>query len=34
MDADELLAFLTGKPAHTGKLATIRADGRAHVAPV
>ncbi len=34
MNADELLAFLTGEPTHTGKLATIRADGRAHVAPV
>ena len=34
MDTDELLAFLTGVPAHTGKLATIRADGRPHLAPV
>ncbi|HUY66841.1 MAG TPA: PPOX class F420-dependent oxidoreductase [Acidimicrobiales bacterium] len=30
----ELLAFLTGEPKHTGKLATVRADGRPHVAPV
>jgi PPOX class probable F420-dependent enzyme len=34
MEADELLAFLSGEPAHTGILATIRADGRPHVAPV
>ena len=32
--ADELLAFLTGEPKHTAKLATVRADGRPHVAPV
>jgi PPOX class probable F420-dependent enzyme len=30
----ELLAFLAGEPKHTGKLATVRADGRPHVAPV
>jgi PPOX class probable F420-dependent enzyme len=30
----ELLAFLTGEPKHTAKLATVRADGRPHVAPV
>ncbi len=27
-------AFLTALPAHTGKLATVRADGRPHLAPV
>lgn len=27
-------AFLRGVPAHTAKLATVRADGRPHVAPV
>lgn len=30
----ELLAFLDGDPPHTGKLATVRADGRPHVAPI
>ncbi|HEY7917647.1 MAG TPA: PPOX class F420-dependent oxidoreductase [Acidimicrobiales bacterium] len=30
----ELLAFLTVGPKHTGKLATVRADGRPHVAPI
>ncbi len=30
----ELLAFLTGEPKHTAKLATVRADGRPHVAPI
>ena len=34
MSNDELKAFLTSEPAHTGKLATVRADGRPHVAPV
>jgi PPOX class probable F420-dependent enzyme len=35
MDHEELVAFLTGDtPAHTGKLATVRADGRPHVAPI
>jgi PPOX class probable F420-dependent enzyme len=34
MSAAEVRAFLTGLPAHTGKLATVRADGRPHVAPV
>ena len=35
MDNGELLAFLTGDtPAHTAKLATVRADGRPHVAPI
>jgi PPOX class probable F420-dependent enzyme len=30
----ELLTLLEGLPAHTGKLATVRADGRPHVAPI
>ena len=30
----EVRAFLTAVPAHTGKLATVRVDGRPHVAPV
>ena len=30
----ELLAFLGGDPPHTAKLATVRADGRPHVAPI
>jgi PPOX class probable F420-dependent enzyme len=34
MSATEVRAFLTALPAHTGKLATVRADGRPHVAPV
>ncbi|MGP0110398.1 MAG: PPOX class F420-dependent oxidoreductase [Acidimicrobiales bacterium] len=34
MTGDELVAFLTGGPARTGKLATVRADGRPHVAPI
>jgi PPOX class probable F420-dependent enzyme len=34
MDDDEVVAFLEALPAHTGKLATVRADGRPHVAPV
>jgi PPOX class probable F420-dependent enzyme len=34
MSKDEIRAFLTAVPAHTGKLATVRADGRPHVAPV
>jgi hypothetical protein len=34
MSHDELVAFLTGEPPHTGKLATVRADGRPHVAPI
>ena len=33
MADDELVAFLTDEPARTGKLATVRADGRPHVAP-
>jgi PPOX class probable F420-dependent enzyme len=34
MSRDELVALLTSVPAHTAKLATVRADGRPHVAPV
>jgi PPOX class probable F420-dependent enzyme len=34
MSHDELVALLTSDPPHTGKLATVRADGRPHVAPV
>jgi hypothetical protein len=34
MSDEEVLAFLTAEPAHTGKLATVRADGRPHVAPI
>jgi PPOX class probable F420-dependent enzyme len=34
MTHDELVGLLTGEPAHTGKLATVRADGRPHVAPI
>ena len=34
MSDDELLDFLDAEPAHTAKLATVRADGRPHVAPV
>jgi PPOX class probable F420-dependent enzyme len=34
MSDAELLAFLAGDPPHTGKLATVRADGRPHVAPI
>src|SRR5438445_5358631 len=34
MSDDEVRAFLTAMPPHTGKLATVRADGRPHVAPV
>ncbi len=32
--ADEVHALLTSQPPHTGKLATVRADGRPHVAPI
>jgi PPOX class probable F420-dependent enzyme len=31
---DEITRFLTALPARTAKLATVRADGRPHVAPV
>jgi hypothetical protein len=34
MEEAEVRAFLAGPPVHTGKLATVRADGRPHVAPV
>jgi PPOX class probable F420-dependent enzyme len=34
MTEEEVHAFLTALPARTGKLATVRADGRPHVAPV
>ena len=34
MDDGEVAAFLGGLPARTGKLATVRADGRPHVAPI
>jgi PPOX class probable F420-dependent enzyme len=34
MTDNDVRAFLTGDPPHTGKLATVRADGLPHVAPV
>jgi len=34
MGDDEVVAFLEALPARTGKLATVRADGRPHVAPI
>src|SRR3954451_4942416 len=34
MTDDEVRAFITSEPPHTGKLATVRPDGRPHVAPV
>src|SRR3954462_16045770 len=34
MTDDEVRAFISADPPHTGKLATVRADGRPHVAPV
>jgi PPOX class probable F420-dependent enzyme len=34
MSPEELVGLLTSDPAHTGKLATVRADGRPHVAPI
>jgi PPOX class probable F420-dependent enzyme len=34
MSDDDVRAFLTALPAHTGKLATVRSDGRPHVVPV
>jgi PPOX class probable F420-dependent enzyme len=34
MTDEEVHAFLTALPARPGKLATVRADGRPHVAPV
>lgn len=34
MSNEELWIFLSGIPAHTGKLATTRKDGSPHVAPI
>ena len=34
MDHDEVVAFLEALPARTGKLASVRADGRPHIAPI
>ena len=34
MDSDEVAAFLEASPARTGKLASVRADGRPHIAPI
>jgi hypothetical protein len=34
MTDTQVTAFLAAVPPHTGKLATVRADGRPHVAPV
>ena len=34
MDTDEVAAFLDALPARTGKLASVRADGRPHIAPI
>lgn len=34
MNGEEVRAFLIALPPHTGKLATVRADGRPHLAPV
>jgi PPOX class probable F420-dependent enzyme len=34
MIEEEVREFLASMPPHTGKLATVRADGRPHVAPV
>jgi len=34
MDTDEVVAFLEALPARTGKLASVRADGRPHIAPI
>lgn len=34
MSDAEVRTFLASSPAHTAKLATVRADGRPHVAPV
>jgi hypothetical protein len=34
MAATQVTAFLAAEPPHTGKLATVRSDGRPHVAPV
>ena len=34
MSEEEWKAFLAAEPPHTGKLATVREDGRPHVAPI
>ncbi len=34
MSDEQVRAFLDSTPPHTGKLATVRTDGRPHVAPV
>ena len=34
MSDEQVRGFLAGSPPRTGKLATVRADGRPHVAPV
>jgi hypothetical protein len=34
MNEEEWRAFLTAEPPHTGKLGTVRKDGRPHVAPI
>jgi PPOX class probable F420-dependent enzyme len=34
MSEAEWKSFLTAEPPHTGKLATVRQDGRPHVAPI
>jgi PPOX class probable F420-dependent enzyme len=34
MNEEEWKTFLTAEPPHTGKLATVRKDGRPHVAPI
>jgi len=34
MDDEEVAAFLESRPARTAKLATVRPDGRPHIAPV
>jgi PPOX class probable F420-dependent enzyme len=34
MNGEAVRALLTTQPPHTGKLATVRADGRPHLAPV
>ena len=34
MNHDEVVVFLEALPARTGKLASVRADGRPHIAPI
>ena len=34
MGDDEVAAFIEARPARTAKLATVRADGRPHIAPI